>query len=176
MALTFIPTGTALLTRLIRATALVGYSSVFLSIVSSAFTRELVRLFGRPFIRVHHIVSVTGLAMLVLHPALFAWQTRDLGVFVPSFASLRIFLALGGRLAFYLLGVATVAALLRRPLGRYWRTLHWLNYAAFLLATPHAVLLGGTFQNPFIRAAGIAMTLIVIGLFIFKRLPRRRKR
>ena len=45
----------------IRGAALLGYLFIFFAIVSSAYMRRLVRIFGRPFIKVHHVASITGL-------------------------------------------------------------------------------------------------------------------
>ena len=61
------PYGTPL-DRLVRGTAALGYLAIFLAIISSAYMRQLVRFFGRPFIQLHHILSVTGLVMVTLHP------------------------------------------------------------------------------------------------------------
>ena len=172
-----LPAGNPPLRRLIQTAALIGYICVFLSTISSAFVRELVRAFGRPFIKLHHIVSVTGIAVLVLHPLLYALQIRSLRGFIPQFASFRIFLTWGGPVAWYLIGVGAVAALLKKTLGRNWRVVHWLNYVAFILATLHALLLGGTFQgNIPLRVVAVAMLVVVIGVFVLRRLPRRPKR
>lgn len=48
----------------IRGTALLGYLAVFLTLVSSAYMRQVYRLFGRPFLKVHHILSIAGLILL----------------------------------------------------------------------------------------------------------------
>jgi uncharacterized membrane protein len=48
----------------IRGAASLGYLAVFATIVSSAYMPQLVRFFGRPFIKVHHILSVTGLVLI----------------------------------------------------------------------------------------------------------------
>ena len=45
-----------------RGAALVGYQFVFLAVLSSAFVKPLVRTYRKPFIRLHHWVSITGLA------------------------------------------------------------------------------------------------------------------
>jgi DMSO/TMAO reductase YedYZ heme-binding membrane subunit len=79
-----------------------------------------------------------------------AIDAASLAVFLPSFASWRLFLSLGGRLAWYLIGIAALAAALRKSIGQGWRIIHYLNYAAFWLASVHASLIGTTFvgQGP----------------------------
>jgi len=131
----------------IRGAALLGYQFVFLSVVSSAFMRPLIKFFGRSFVKIHHMLSITGLVLITLHPLTAAIDAASLAVFLPSFASWRLFLTLGGRLAWYLIGLASLAAALRKPIGQRWRLIHYLNYAAFWLASIHASLLGTTFAG-----------------------------
>ena len=159
----------------IRGAASLGYLAVFASIVSSAYLQQLVRFFGRPFIKVHHIVAVTGLVLLLLHPVGVAIDSRDPRVFLPRFDSWTVFLQLGGRPAWYLIGVAALAAVLRKRLGDKWRAIHWLNYLAFWLATAHAILLGTNFQYTVVRAVAILLALAVVAIFVRKRLPKRRR-
>lgn len=158
----------------IRTSALLGYLSVFLSAVTSIYMKQMVRFFGRPFVKTHHIVTVTGLVLLVLHPLGAAWDYGSLNVFVPRFDSWIVFLRWGGRLAWWFIGVSSLAALLRTSLRQQWRVIHLLNYLAFLLATAHAVLLGADFQVPAMKAIPIALALLLAGVFIQKRLQRRR--
>ena len=160
------------LTVAIRSLALMGYQLVFLSIVSSAYILELVRFFGRPFVKVHHIASVTGLALVTLHPILVAVDKGSAGVFLPKFDSLRVFLQLGGRPAWYLIALAVLAALLRQRIGSRWRWVHILNYLAFALATAHANLLGTNFQDLAPRVVSWAMLFAVLAVFVRKRLPK----
>lgn len=156
----------------IRSLALVGYQLVFLAIVSSAYIRELIQFFGRPFIKVHHFASVTGLALICLHPILVAVDSGSAGVFLPRFDSLRVFLQLGGRPAWILIAVAVVAALLRQRIGSRWRWVHVLNYLAFALATAHANLLGGNFQNLAPRIVSWAMLFAALAVFVRKRFSK----
>jgi DMSO/TMAO reductase YedYZ heme-binding membrane subunit len=96
----------------------------------------------------------------------------DLNVFLPRFDSWVIFLQLGGRLAWYLIVTASLAAALRKVVGRNWRVIHLLNYVAFLLGTIHAVMIGTDFQSGITRAASIVLGFIVIATFIQKRLAK----
>jgi DMSO/TMAO reductase YedYZ heme-binding membrane subunit len=160
----------------IRGFALLGYQFLFLAILSSAFLRELVRFFGRPFITLHHIVSITGLALMTLHPLGAAYEQLSLAVFLPRFDTLRLFLVLGGRPAWYLIILAVLAALLRQIIGKGWRWVHGLNYVAFMLITVHANLIGTDFQNLGPRIGSIVMAVVVTGVFVRRRIPRQTQR
>lgn len=163
--------------RIIRGLALAGYQLVFWAILSSAFMPRLVRFFGRPFIQVHHALSLTGFALVTLHPIAVALDSQSAAVFLPRFDSLRVFLQLGGRPAWYLIAIAVAAAFLRQRVGRGWRTVHLLNYLAFALATAHANLLGGNFQSPVVRGASWILAGVVIGVLGWQRLrPGKRHR
>jgi hypothetical protein len=153
----------------IRAAALLGYSAIFLAVISSAYMRELFLLLGRPFIRVHHILSLTGLALVTLHPVGVAARSADLRVFLPDFSSLYMFFSLGGRPAWYLIGAAVLAAVFRNRIKPSWRIVHVLNYIAFFLATAHAIMIGTDFFSPVMKAVAVVMALAVVGVFVRKR-------
>jgi sulfoxide reductase heme-binding subunit YedZ len=144
---------------LIRACGLLGYLAVFLSCLSSAFLRQMTRAFGRPFVQVHHVFAVSGLVLLIPHALGVAWNEGSIAVFAPRFDSLRIFLALGGRPALWLLALGSLAALLRSSLRGSWRLIHRLNYVAFLLATAHGLLLGSDLGHGIARVVVIAMAV-----------------
>jgi DMSO/TMAO reductase YedYZ heme-binding membrane subunit len=159
----------------IRAAALLGYLAIFLAVISSAYMRELFQLFGRPFIRVHHIVSVTGLVLVTLHPLGAAVRSASHSVFVPNVSSLDAFFRLGGRPAWYLIGLAALAGRLRTRFKKSWRTVHYLNYVAFVLATVHAILIGTDFLSSLVmRVLAIAMALAAVAVFARKRIRRSR--
>lgn len=160
----------------IRVAALMGYFSIFGAIVTSAYLRQVVRWFGHPFIRIHHILSIVGLSLVTIHPLAVAWQALDLRVFVPVLDSWYAFFALGGRPAWYLLGIGALVALLRGTIGKHWRLLHTLNYLAFWLATVHGILIGTSVQNWAMRVVFGAMALIVLGVFVQKRARMRRRK
>jgi hypothetical protein len=158
----------------VRGAGMVGYVAMFLSILSSAYMRELYRLLARPFLWGHHVLSVSGLVLITMHPLALAIETASAAVFVPRFDSWKILLQLGGRPALYLVAIASLGALLRKHWRKGWRTLHMVNYVAFLLGTVHAVLIGTDFGQPWLRLIPIAMVLVVVAVFFRKRLGQRR--
>jgi hypothetical protein len=162
------PYGTPL-NWLIRGAALMGYLAIFQSVLSSAYMRQIYRIFGRPFVKVHHVLSVTGLVLVTLHPLGAAIDAGSLKVFLPKFDSWGIFLQLGGRPAWYLIAAASLAAVLRKTIGRTWRTIHFLNYLAFLLVTVHAIMIGTDLQHTIVKAVSVALALVVVVIFIQKR-------
>ncbi len=122
------------------------------------------------------MLSVTGLVLIVLHPLAVAWNFGSLSVFVPAVDSWINFFRWGGRVAWYLIGLASLAALLRASFRQQWRAIHMLNYLAFLLVTTHAILLGSDFQSPVMKGLAIVMALVLVGVFVQKQLQRRRRR
>jgi DMSO/TMAO reductase YedYZ heme-binding membrane subunit len=176
LALQLLQPSAAPINWVIRIAALTGYFCIFGAIVTSAYLRQVVRWFGRPFIKIHHILSIVGLSLVTIHPLAVAWRALDLGVFVPAVNSWNAFFSLGGRPAWYLLGVGALAAVLRRAVGKRWKLLHFLNYLAFCLATVHGILIGANVQNWPMRVVFGAMALIVLGVFVRKRVPTRRAR
>ena len=161
---------------IIRIGALLGYLMVFLAALSSNNMRELTRYFGRAFVKVHHVASVTALIALATHATSVAWRSGTLAAFLPEFSSVRLFFALGGRPAFWLIAITSLTALFRTGIGKSWKTIHWLNYVAFLLGTVHAWLIGPNFQHLGVRIVSGVMAAALIGVFVLKRLAESRRR
>jgi sulfoxide reductase heme-binding subunit YedZ len=155
-----------------RGAALLGYITISAAIVSSYFMRQMVRWFGYPFVKVHHGLSIAGLALIAVHP-IAAAVSLSFTTWIPRFDSLRLFFTWGGPPAFYLIAIATLAALLRKAIGRNWKLLHELDYIALLLATVHGILLGTDLRSLAIRIVAIAMALVVTAVFVLKRLQDR---
>lgn len=153
----------------IRGAALLGYLAVFLAALSSVLMREMVRFFGYPFVKIHHVFSVTALILISLHPLAFVVKIDNPAALLPRFDSLQVFLELGGRPAWYLIAAASLAAVVRRSLRQSWRSIHFLNYLGFLLATPHAILIGTDFQPLFMKVLAAGMGIAVVVIFILKR-------
>jgi DMSO/TMAO reductase YedYZ heme-binding membrane subunit len=162
------------LTWAIRTSAILGYLCVFVAALSSIYMRELVRWFGRPFVKTHHVVTVTGLVLITLHPLGVALNFGSLSVFVQGSTSLVDFFRWGGRWAWYLIGIASLIALFRLKLRNSWRYVHWLNYLAFFLASTHAALLGAEFQSTAMKVVPIVLSLVLVAVFVQKRLQRSR--
>jgi len=156
----------------VRTCALLGYLCVFVAAVSAIYMRELFGFFGRPFVKVHHAVTVTGLILLGLH-GLMGVVNFGLNVLIPKLSSVRLFFTWGGPIALYLIGAASLTALWRTSsLREQWRYLHWLNYLAFFLATTHAVLLGSEFRAVAMKAIPIVLALALVAAFVLKRRQR----
>jgi DMSO/TMAO reductase YedYZ heme-binding membrane subunit len=162
------------LTWVIRTCAVLGYLCVFVAALSSIYMRELVRWFGRPFVKTHHVVTVTGLLLITLHPLAVALNFGSLGVFVQWYNSWLDVLRWGGRGAWYLIGIASLAALFRTRLSKQWRPVHWLNYLAFFLASAHAILLGSDFQSTAMKVIPIVLSLVLVAVYVRKRVQRGR--
>jgi sulfoxide reductase heme-binding subunit YedZ len=176
VSLQFLQPGAQPIFWVIRIAALTGYFSIFGAIVTSAYLRQMVRWFGRPFLKVHHTLSIAGLILATIHPLAVAWQALSLRVFIPAVGSWYRFFALGGRPAWYLLGIGTLVAVLRGTIGKNWRLLHTLNYLAFWLATVHGIMIGTSVQNWVMRLVFGAMALGVLAVFAQKRLGARRRK
>lgn len=164
----------------IRGGALLGYLTVFLASLSSLYMRELTRYFGRPFPKVHHVVSVTALAALTVHPISVAVRAQTVRVFVPVLSSVSAFFSQGGRVAFWLLAVAALTALFRASIGKSWKVIHWLTYVAFFFGTVHALLIGPNFQHLALRIIAMLMAVGLVVVFVLRRMamqrrPKRRK-
>jgi DMSO/TMAO reductase YedYZ heme-binding membrane subunit len=135
--------------------------------------RQIVKFFGRPFIKVHHIVAVAGLVLITLHPTGVLITRASLGI--PLFSLTPSIL--GGQTAWVLIALAVLVALLRKKIGRNWRPIHYLNYLAFWLATIHANSIGTDLQSTVIRVISIALAIALIAVFVtVRRRTGKRKR
>lgn len=152
-----------------RVAALVGYLGVFAASLASAYLRDMLRIFGRPFLTVHHYLAAGSLILLTVHPISVAVRMSSLGVFVPVLSPPLELLRWGGRLAWYLLLIASAASLWRRSVGDVWRPLHMLTYLAFWLATAHAMLLGPNVQDMVTRGLAVVLAVVMLGVLVRRR-------
>jgi len=160
-----------------RAAGLFGYFFIFLAILSSEYMIRIKKIFGRPFMNIHHHLARAGVAMILVHPALIAYQS-GLSSFVPVFSPFMDFLRLAGRPALYIILIAVLAGLYRKRIPKKWKDIHALNYLGFVLVFFHAWLIGTDLQYGLMQAAWLAMALIVIAVFTHKHMisaPGRKK-
>jgi len=160
----------------IRMGAVLGYPTVFLATLASNYMRELTRFFGRAFVRVHHVASLTALVALLVHAATVVWRAGSVSVVVPLLSSARVFFSQGGRPALWLILIAAAVALLRKKIGTQWKMIHRFNYLAFLLGTIHAQMLGRNFQHLAVRIVSAAMAAGVVVVFVLKRRTEARRK
>jgi hypothetical protein len=153
----------------IRFGAIFGFTSMFVATMMTPFVVELYKIFGKPFVKIHHVYSIMGLLLVTLHPLIYAVYVDSIAVFVPDFTSWVGFWSLGGRLALILIYIAIFGALLRKKLMKGWRIIHALNYAALFLAYIHGVLIGTDFQNIGILITFTIMFILSFGVLGYKR-------
>jgi hypothetical protein len=154
----------------VRFGAIFGFTSMFVATMMTPFAVQLYKIFGKPFVKIHHIFSITGLLLVTLHPLVYAVSVDNIAVFIPDFTSWFGFWSLGGRLALILIYIAILGAFLRKKFTKGWRVIHALNYAALFLAYIHGVLLPGTdFQNVGILIIFTCMIILSFTTLIYKR-------
>ncbi len=159
---------------LVRLFALWGFLALGIAAILTAFLRDIRRVFGRPFLAVHHTFAAFGILFPTLHPVAFALLTADPAVFIPVFDSWTAFWALAGRPALYILYIALAGVLFRQTIRQYWRWVHGLMYVVLFLAVVHGNLIGTDFQNPVIFIIFNGLFAVVIAVFIVRRLQRMR--
>jgi len=154
---------------LMRLSALYGYLFLGIATMTTPFLKEVTQFFGKPFLTIHHVFSVFGIALITLHPISNAIQRGTLAVFVPNFNSWHGFWALAGRPAFIIIYVAVFAALLRTKALNYWRPFHALMYVALFFGIVHGNLIGEDFRNPWIMLIFDALFALSLTSFVVKR-------
>ena len=155
---------------IIRLTALLGFISLALAAILNLNKKMVKKLFGKPFLKVHHYFAFTGLVLITVHPFLYAFLAQSYGVFIPVFSSVYEFLEYGGRVAFILIYIAFIAALLRSALKGRWKLIHVLMYPALIIAAFHANLIGQTMQSEIVAAIINGLTLMVVATLLLSAL------
>jgi predicted ferric reductase len=159
-----------------RLLALWGFLSLAIATLLTPFLREVMQVFGRPFLSVHHTFAAVGLLLPTLHPITIFLRAMNPAVFVPVFSSWSGFWAGGGRAALYLLYIAFAAVVLRKYIPKYWRWVHGLMYVVLLFAVVHGNLIGTDFENPIIWALFNALFVLTVAAFVLKRWRRGQKK
>ncbi|MBD3405180.1 MAG: hypothetical protein GF411_03475 [Candidatus Lokiarchaeota archaeon] len=154
---------------IIRVAALTGFVSLFVASILSSFTRQIYKIFSKPFVKIHHLFAIVGLILITIHPLALAISQMNLAVFIPDVSSLENFLILGGRPAIYIIYIVLFAGFARRMIPKYWKILHGSIYIALLLAYIHGVLIGTDFQNPGIFVLFSSMMVLSLIVLVYKR-------
>lgn len=155
----------------IRLFALWGYAALAIATIMTPFLKEITKIFGKPFIKIHHLCAYTGVIFITLHPVLSAIQTMDLTVFLPNFDSWIQFWTLAGRPALILLYIGLIGVLLRKKI-KSWRIIHILMYPMLLMGFIHGFLYGTDFANVGIMIIFSILFGLAMVSFIVKRLQR----
>lgn len=157
-----------------RFAGVFAYLTMFLTIISSEYMVKMRKISGMPFIKTHHNLARIGILLILIHPLTFVLEGRGIQIFSPI-SPTNIFIALAGRPAFYLFILAAGIAIYRKKY-KNWRKVHYLSYLAFLLVSIHALMIGADFTQDVMKILTLAMTAIVIAIFIDKRLRIRTKK
>ncbi len=155
---------------LIRFFALTGFYTLAIAALLTPFMKQIYQEFGRAFQDIHHIFAAVGLASATLHPVIFAIQVSDLSVFLPDLSSWYAFWLFGGRQALILIYVATLAALMRRKIPKYWKSIHLLMYLVLLFVLVHGFLIGTDFRNFGIQIIFTSLFVAALGALIYNRI------
>lgn len=155
-----------------RFSGLIGITSIFFGIITSAFIKQLTQIFESTYLNIHHYFSLVGIILITLHPITMAIEFGTLAIFIPDFSSWIAFWSAAGRIGFYLLYISTIIALFRKYSTEYWRYVHVLIYLVFLFGAIHGLLKGDDLQNILMGIIYIGMIIIIIGVFVYKRISR----
>ena len=164
----------SILFTIIRLGGIVGLLSLGLSVIIIPYAAQLYKLFGKPFLKIHHLFAALGIILLTLHPIALLIITLNPLIFVPAIDSFISFWALAGRPALILIYIRVFAALLRNKLENSWRKIHWLLYIAYIFGYIHGILIGTDFKNPFILIMFTIFTILIAITFIIKRMQMRK--
>lgn len=163
-----------------RASGLVAYSLLWLSVVAGLFLsgrvgREL--LPPRTAMELHQTVSGTALAFALFH-GLVLTGDRFIGfglldVLVPLAGSFQPLWVAGGQVSLGLSAALLASSLLRRHLGnRLWRALHYGGFAAYWLALAHAIVLGSDTPVLFYAVTAGSVLWLTTARILLRETPR----
>jgi predicted ferric reductase len=153
----------------IRVTGLIGFASLFASVIMSNFFEEYI-VKNKKNMLSHHFFSIIGIVLITLHPIILAINKADIGVFLPKFDSFEVFWELAGRPSLILLYIGFVSGILLKVYRKSIRALHMIVYIALFFGLIHAYLIGTDFQNPYIAFVFVLLFLVTIYVLIDKRL------
>ena len=115
----------------------------------------------------HETLSLAGLGVALLHASQSIFAPQSVRLSLLAFTGLALVSGWGlfaGVLALYLTAAATASFYLRRRLGRWWRGVHALAYAAYGAAVWHALAIGANAWLPPVRWLYLASIAILAAL------------
>lgn len=151
----------------LRLTALLAFSLLFIGIITQTFKKFWWRFFKPARLQKFHEWSGrVAFTLAISHPILLAAAGffSASKVFIPQILSEYAYertMALG-TLGLYALIISVGAAVLRKRLARLWRGLHMMNYLVFYLILLHGLRLGSELQSGMLRYVWLVYALIVI--------------
>ncbi|MBN2027219.1 MAG: hypothetical protein JW854_10725 [Actinobacteria bacterium] len=142
----------------LRILALYALTILFLNIMTGSFRPLLIKVFKPKLLyRVHNNSGLVGFSMAVAHMVLVI----EFGLW-PGFEKL-------GPVALYVFTATTIAILLRKYMKKWWRMIHRLNYAVFVIALIHAFQVGtDVIDQTFIETILIVYAALVGLGFIYR--------
>jgi DMSO/TMAO reductase YedYZ heme-binding membrane subunit len=154
------------LTLALRLAGLYGFLMIAIATLMTPFLSSVYRIFGTPFLKIHHLFAAFGIVLATVHPLSLAVLVMNPAVFIPRTDSWLSFWRNAGRVAFILIYVALAGALLRKRIAG-WRYLHALMYLVLLFAIIHANLVGTDFTNPGILVIFNGIFAAVVLVFFY---------
>lgn len=166
-----------------RVVALIAFSMLSFQLILGSFMTRFTQKLGGWALKFHLFEGAVIYSLVVLHPLLFVFLNfKAKGIFDPFYvftefcvlcSSRQEFWYTLGRLSFWLITIAVVAAKLRtRPWWRvHWRKFHILNYFTFFLIATHAWFSGtDVWEPPFVWIYWLAVFLILLTV-VYKLIP-----
>ncbi|KKR88379.1 MAG: hypothetical protein UU38_C0008G0003 [Candidatus Wolfebacteria bacterium GW2011_GWB1_41_12] len=168
-----------------RGAGLLAFSLLFSQIMLGAYMHKLIDKFGAWVFKFHTTEGAFTYSLIFLHPLLFLFLNfKSLGKFDPFYVFTDVCVLCRnttelfynfGRVSFWLITVALLAALLRTQpwLRNHWRKFHIFNYFAFLLIAVHSRGVGTDVRFvPFVWFYWISITIVVFTIFYKFLYPR----
>ena len=152
----------------IRLFGLYGFIFLVIASIMSSFLVEINKIFGKPFLKLHHIAAALGLSLITLHPILLAIESNSLLIFLPNFESWFMFWVLAGRPSLIIIYLAFFGILFKKKL-KYWRGTHALMYIALLMGYVHGMLIGTDFKNPVLLILFSILFALTVIAFVMRR-------
>ncbi|MBD3215328.1 MAG: hypothetical protein GF311_22155 [Candidatus Lokiarchaeota archaeon] len=155
----------------IRLGVLIGYTSMFVAALIIPFMKEVTKMFGTSFLKIHHILSLIGIILITAHPIAMAINWETLSVFLPEFSDWFTFWQNSGRIAFYIIYFAAIIGLVRKYITpKIWRFLHAFIYIALVFGYFHGLFSGTDFQENFgVMITFTAMLVLTFEVLIYRR-------